>query len=133
MTGNKIRKFQFLLQDEKKKKGIVPPLVISYGGIQSNAMNAISMIASKVLFGEFLYFVKRYPKYLRKDPPIGNLPNSLKNGMRIIEIDSESYRKREAIPKSLHAFPREHLPREIDQSPTLRLRNYCDPMRRYQR
>jgi 1-aminocyclopropane-1-carboxylate deaminase len=103
LTGNKVRKFYFLTD-----KTIIPEksLVISYGGLQSNSMNAIAAIVASSVSSEFLYFVKSFPKSLQSRP-IGNLAGALANGMRVIEIDSNLYNELERAPKSLRSFPLE--------------------------
>jgi 1-aminocyclopropane-1-carboxylate deaminase/D-cysteine desulfhydrase-like pyridoxal-dependent ACC family enzyme len=104
LSGNKIRKFQYFIQTLPSKDH-QPVVFMSYGGLQSNSMFAISLLASQQKSAcEFLYFVRNYPKYLQTNP-IGNLERSLKNNMTIIELNPELYKSLERIPKSLHAFP----------------------------
>ncbi len=83
-NGNKARKFHFLLQGKKKYKQI-----ISYGGVQSNAMHALSFL-SKELGAEFLYLVKSIPKHLRTSP-YGNYKVALENGMQIKELGYDDF------------------------------------------
>lgn len=107
LSGNKIRKFYFLLTNKFDQR-MNNSIVISYGGLQSNSMNAIALITSYFMNCQFIYFVKKYPKYLQNNPH-GNLAKSLEMGMKIIEINSSLYQRLEKIPKTLTSFPLEEL------------------------
>jgi 1-aminocyclopropane-1-carboxylate deaminase len=112
LSGNKRRKLKYFLQKSPAYLSHVshdhhlPIVMISYGGLQSNSMFAISLLAQQqTLDCEFIYFVRRYPKYLQSKP-VGNLERALRSGMTLIELGSD-YKRLQDIPKSLHAFPRE--------------------------
>jgi 1-aminocyclopropane-1-carboxylate deaminase/D-cysteine desulfhydrase-like pyridoxal-dependent ACC family enzyme len=101
LSGNKVRKFHFL-----NDSTFLPErsLVASYGGLQSNSMNAIAALVANSVSSEFFYFVKSFPKSLRSSP-VGNMERALANGMRVIQIDSELYKQLEHVPKDLRCFP----------------------------
>ena len=117
LSGNKKRKFKYFLSDLFDDHD---SLMISYGGLQSNSMFAISLLAQR-LTCQFLYLVRRYPKDLQNNP-IGNLERALGNGITIVELGSD-YQRLEEIPKSLNAFPREefqkYLPSEMQKQKIL--------------
>ncbi len=80
-SGNKARKFHYLLLHDFK--GI--DTIVSHGGIQSNAMYSLSVLA-KMKNLKFVYYSDHVPTYLIENP-IGNFKNALKNGM-ILKIES---------------------------------------------
>ena len=80
-SGNKARKFYYFF--EKNLNDITT--IVSFGGVQSNAMYSLSALA-KIKNKNFIYYIKALPKYL-KETPVGNYKFALENGMRIIEID----------------------------------------------
>ncbi len=81
-SGNKARKFYSLLT--YNFKGI--DTIISCGGVQSNAMYSLSVLA-KIKNLKFIYYSDHVPKYLLKNP-IGNYKYALKNGM-ILKIEKD--------------------------------------------
>ncbi len=84
INGNKARKlYKFAAS------GLGTKRVISYGGAQSNAMQAISVLA-KLQNVEFVYYAKTLPSML-KTSPTGNLKAALENGMRLIELPHDKY------------------------------------------
>lgn len=119
-TGNKIRKYQFLTshidmasrQNDLDVPLLQNTLVISYGGLQSNSMNALAILASLSSNCDFIYFVKRYPRSLQQNP-IGNLKMSIEMGMKVIEINSFQYQKLERTQKTLSSFPLQEFRRYI--------------------
>ena len=99
VNGNKARKVLALsemLTDEE-----FPEAVVSYGGPQSNAMLAIAaVVASKnekmdINDGSrkrFIYYTKKLPRYLRKQPN-GNLLRAQSLGMELIELPNDRYQE----------------------------------------
>ena len=85
LSGNKYRKLHTLLQ--------TPPeqieRVVSFGGIQSNAMLAIAALCHMKGWG-FDYTAKRVPFHL-KDSPKGNYRHALELGMRLHEVHPLEY------------------------------------------
>lgn len=92
VSGNKIRKFYNLINAVK-----VPPCLLSYGGTQSNSMAALASIAAAKEI-PFFYIVKQRPT-LRNQHTNCNLKRALDNGMHLIEVDLETYRKIEKYNK----------------------------------
>jgi len=86
LAGNKYRKLYTLLNTPSKKYH----KIISYGGTQSNAMLAISAMC-KTKGWEFVYYTKPVSDF-QKEAKEGNYANSLKLGMKHIEIENELYR-----------------------------------------
>ncbi len=84
VNGNKARKFYTFAAN-----GFKAISVISYGGAQSNAMYAISVLA-KLQGVEFIYYTKKLPSLLVASPT-GNLKAALENGMNLIEIEHNKY------------------------------------------
>jgi len=84
INGNKARKlYRFA------KNGFGANTVISYGGAQSNAMYAISVLA-KAQNVKFIYYAKKLPSIL-KESPSGNLKAALANGMQLLELENSEY------------------------------------------
>jgi len=79
-SGNKLRKLYTLLQTNPNKY----TTLISFGGVQSNAMLSLAHLC-KIKGWEFIYYVKKMPKWLKANP-IGNLKLALELGMKIVEI-----------------------------------------------
>lgn len=86
LAGNKYRKLYTLLKTPSNKLN----KIISYGGTQSNAMLAIAAMCKKKSW-EFEYYTKPLSK-TQKSFSYGNYFNSIKHGMKHIEIE-ESYYK----------------------------------------
>ncbi len=85
LSGNKFRKLHFLLETPKERY----KEIISYGGVQSNAMLSLAYIAH--LKGwKFTYYSKTLPSYLKEDIQ-GNLKASLELDMHLIETCHEEY------------------------------------------
>ena len=64
ICGNKARKFAYLASIPEAK---FPPVVVSYGGVQSNAMLALGKLVA--LRGSTLvYFTQSIPETLRDNP-----------------------------------------------------------------
>ena len=79
-SGNKLRKLYSLLQTNPSKY----TTLISFGGVQSNAMLSIAYMCN--LKGwKFVYYVKKMPNWLKANP-IGNLKLALELGMKMVEI-----------------------------------------------
>ena len=117
VSGNKARK---MLALNEIAVADFPDTIVSYGGPQSNAMLALSAIVnSKNIKKEhekanidkgtntdpsfpseggtekegkkrFVYYTKKLPRYLRKQPS-GNLLRSLSLGMELVELSHEKY------------------------------------------
>jgi len=86
LAGNKYRKLYTLVQTPKEKLD----KLISYGGTQSNAMLAIAALANKKGW-EFTYYTKPLST-TQKESKEGNYAESLKLGMKHIEVDELLYR-----------------------------------------
>jgi len=84
INGNKARKFYKLLQNP-----IPFDTIISYGGVQSNAMYSLSALC-RYRKKKFIYYVKKIPEFL-KNSPSGNYKEALKNGMSIVELGNEEF------------------------------------------
>ena len=76
LSGNKARKLYYLAQLDP-----FPRNIVSYGGVQSNSMEAISCLAYQRR-GTFYYFTKKVPKFLKANP-IGNYKLAVANGMKV--------------------------------------------------
>jgi 1-aminocyclopropane-1-carboxylate deaminase len=84
INGNKARKLYTFAAH-----GFGVHTVISYGGAQSNAMYALSVL-TKSQGAEFVYYAKKLPSLL-VDSPTGNLKAALANGMRLVELEHGEY------------------------------------------
>jgi len=85
LSGNKYRKLYTLLQTPSE----TVDTLISYGGVQSNAM--LSMAALCNMKGwRFEYTAKTLPAYLRNEPK-GNLRLALELGMTLNEVSAVAY------------------------------------------
>ncbi|MFW6307198.1 MAG: 1-aminocyclopropane-1-carboxylate deaminase [Campylobacterales bacterium] len=96
LEGNKARKFYSLATNfpANIKK------IISYGGVQSNAMLSLSKLA-KLKKVELIYYVKAIPSFLEQNPH-GNYYHALKNGMKLHTLGYDDfYQKVESIQSSL--------------------------------
>lgn len=97
-SGNKARKM--LVLSEMIKDEDFPEALVSYGGPQSNAMLALAaIVASKNESTKhnskkkrFIYYTKKLPRYLRKQPN-GNLLRAQSLGMEIIELPNNQYQQ----------------------------------------
>ena len=88
LSGNKARKYLKLLRDVVVDEGTNIPEcynqyhqchpyhLVSYGGIQSNSMLALSQIAQLNQKYNFTYFSRKIPRFLKKTP-IGNYQRAL--------------------------------------------------------
>ena len=97
VSGNKARKM-FVLSEMIEPEDF-PEAIVSYGGPQSNAMVALAaIVASKSSQSlksggtskRFIYYVKKLPRYLRKQPN-GNLLRAKTLGMELIELSNDRY------------------------------------------
>jgi 1-aminocyclopropane-1-carboxylate deaminase/D-cysteine desulfhydrase-like pyridoxal-dependent ACC family enzyme len=80
-NGNKARKFlHYLLLQQPQINS-----VISFGGNQSNAMYALSVLA-KMKQWRFDYYLKTLPEQLRTNPA-GNFKSACENGMQYHEVE----------------------------------------------
>ena len=77
LSGNKARKFKFLEKLFVEKSS--PQLLVSYGGLQSNAMAAISSICHHYN-SKFIYMTKNIPKFAAS----GNYATSIEKGMKVL-------------------------------------------------
>jgi len=96
-SGNKARKMlalSLISTDE------FPDAVVSFGGPQSNAMVSLAAIVaaknadidpSSDERKRFIYYTKKLPRYLRKQPN-GNLLRAKSLGMELIEMSHDEYR-----------------------------------------
>jgi len=117
VRGNKARKFSGLKFEGKK-------CLVSYGGIQSNSMYALSCFSRKAN-KSFVYYTKGpIPAFLKSNSvnrsTISNFNAALSNGMRVIELDNDNYQRIvdqvaavqvpvEGIPESMHFYDREEV------------------------
>ncbi|MEY4504973.1 MAG: 1-aminocyclopropane-carboxylate deaminase [Pseudomonadota bacterium] len=85
-SGNKARKFYSLLNADLSNF----KTILSIGGVQSNAMYSLSVLA-KLKNLQFRYYTKKIPTYLKQNPS-GNYLAAIKNGMNIIELDDCDYK-----------------------------------------
>lgn len=85
VTGNKVRKLHQLYYEEK-----LPAVVVSYGGVQSNAMRALAAVC-RAKGSSFVYFTRPVPDHLRRHP-IGNFADACRDGMRLVEMSVNDYR-----------------------------------------
>lgn len=79
LNGNKARKLKFLFDDSHQHL----QKIVSYGGIQSNFMRAIAILAKHKNWS-CEYYTQPIPKYLKQNP-IGNYAAAIKNNIKIIE------------------------------------------------
>lgn len=79
LNGNKARKLSFYLSQNYPKN----QRFISYGGLQSNALVALSIFSKKRNF-TLLYAFEKKSDFLEKNPR-GNYAIALKNGVKFIE------------------------------------------------
>lgn len=96
LEGNKARKFYSLATNFPKniKK------LISFGGVQSNAMLSLSKLA-KLKNVEFIYYTKSIPSFLEQNPH-GNYQYALKNGIELHTLGYDDfYQKIESMQASL--------------------------------
>jgi len=84
-NGNKARKFYHYLTQNLTNIDTI----ISYGSNQSNAMYSLSVLA-KLYNLNFIYYTNHLPDFLKQNP-IGNLKNSLDNGMQLIVGEYDKY------------------------------------------
>ena len=90
-SGNKFRKLQALIELPASRYR----RLVSYGGIQSNAMLSMSALA-RMKGWEFEYWVKKVPDFLRSHP-MGNYAEALQLGMRIQELGHEDFMQKVAM------------------------------------
>ncbi|ECH4996571.1 1-aminocyclopropane-1-carboxylate deaminase/D-cysteine desulfhydrase, partial [Campylobacter coli] len=83
INGNKARKLAFYLSQNYNQS----QRFISYGGIQSNALVALSIFASKRNL-TLIYACEKIPTYLRNNP-CGNYKLALENNVYFIENHSD--------------------------------------------
>ncbi|GLT19297.1 1-aminocyclopropane-1-carboxylate deaminase [Vibrio zhanjiangensis] len=83
-SGNKARKFMFLLQSELPKINTI----ISYGSPQANSLYSLAALC-KLKGWTLEYYVERIPDWLR-DKPIGNFGGALKLGAKVIAVHDKS-------------------------------------------
>lgn len=76
VTGNKVRKLHSLYYQDS-----LPPFVISYGGVQSNAMRALAAVC-RFKGSQFLYLSRPVPQQLAMNP-IGNYLDALNDHMKV--------------------------------------------------
>jgi 1-aminocyclopropane-1-carboxylate deaminase/D-cysteine desulfhydrase-like pyridoxal-dependent ACC family enzyme len=105
VNGNKARKFESLCELLSLKKSHSDPVILaSYGGIQSNSMHALGLLAAHKSC-RLVYFVRRgsIPSYLKKSPS-GNYKKALECGVEVVEVDTADYERLEHAPKSSQHF-----------------------------
>eukprot|EP01039_Chlorochromonas_danica_P001186 gene1186-1296_t len=91
LSGNKVRKLEFLLADAVEKKH---DSVITIGGIQSNHCRATAVAARQL--GLDPYLILRTPKPLREDEEIGLVGNLLFDRMvdsNIFTVSASNYHR----------------------------------------
>ncbi|KAA8496363.1 hypothetical protein FVE85_0092 [Porphyridium purpureum] len=84
VSGNKVRKFAGLQRKLAEQEHGVKSLV-SFGGVQSNAMLALASIAADANVA-FEYYTRTL-----YDEPAGNLALALEHGMKLYELGKEAY------------------------------------------
>ena len=77
VNGNKSRKLKFLINELN-----LYDTIVSYGGVQSNAMSAIGKIVRSIPNKKFIYITKKLPKFLLNNPS-GNLKTALDCNMKV--------------------------------------------------
>ncbi len=87
LSGNKYRKLYTLLQTPKQNISHL----ISYGGVQSNAMLALSALCKKKGW-TFTYYTKKISN-LVKEQKFGNFYEALGLGMQVIELEDAIYKE----------------------------------------
>lgn len=85
LSGNKYRKLYTLLHTRQDAIGTV----VSYGGVQSNAMLSIAAVC-RLKGWRFEYTAKRLPGHLKANPA-GNLRLALELGMQLNEVPHDGY------------------------------------------
>ena len=87
IVGNKYRKLQFFL--EQSEDYWANKLIVSYGGVQSNSMNALSLLSyyKKI---PFVYFTPRIPKDLLSIK-VGNFHRSSVRGMSCYQLEKQNF------------------------------------------
>lgn len=85
VTGNKVRKLHSLYYEDN-----LSPFVISYGGVQSNAMRALAAVC-RFKGSQLLYLSRPVPSQLTVNP-IGNYLDALNDNMKLIALSNEEYR-----------------------------------------
>ena len=83
-SGNKARKFMYLLQSEQPQI----KTLISYGSPQANSLYSLAALC-KLKGWDLEYYVDRIPDWLR-DKPIGNYGGALKLGAKVIAVHDTS-------------------------------------------
>jgi 1-aminocyclopropane-1-carboxylate deaminase len=76
ITGNKVRKLQALYHQNP-----FPSTIISYGGMQSNAMRSLALLC-KDKGADFIYITKSVPSWLKSNPQ-GNYYDAIHSGMQV--------------------------------------------------
>ena len=85
LSGNKYRKLHVLLNTPSAQLDTV----VSYGGVQSNAMLALAALC-RMKGWRFEYAAKTLPGHLANDPQ-GNLGLALSLGMQLCEVPPDTY------------------------------------------
>lgn len=96
LSGNKYRKLYTLLHSPAGQYR----KLISYGGIQSNAMLSIAALSHQKGW-RFEYTAKTVPARLKANPT-GNLKMALELGMRPVEVSPDQYEKAIQVLKAQH-------------------------------
>ena len=87
IMGNKLRKFHFLMHSSALEN---IDTVVSYGGVQSNAMFAISSLCS-IHRKRFVYITRTTSKAL--STRAGNYKSALDAGMEHIQLNNDEFRR----------------------------------------
>jgi 1-aminocyclopropane-1-carboxylate deaminase len=85
VTGNKVRKLHSLYYATE-----YPEIVISYGGVQSNAMRALAAV-TKYRKSRFIYLTRPIPQQLLRNP-IGSYREAIENNMELVSLSTTEYR-----------------------------------------
>ena len=83
-NGNKLRKFVYLLHLQEP-----PKVIASHGGMQSNSMVALAVIAQS-LQASFHYFVHHLPRHFLSTQS-GNYKLALALGMKVHSLEKSDY------------------------------------------
>lgn len=103
LSGNKYRKLFALIETPKDEIASL----VSYGGIQSNAMLSIAALCN-IKGWRFDYTTKTVPAHLKK-APMGNYTRALAYGMQVHEVHPALYEEAVHLLKHASASPAERL------------------------
>jgi len=120
VSGNKARKLHSLLEHASQLACNHRTLnIVSWGGLQSNAMLALSAFAHSVNI-PFIYFTKPIPKWiaqsLSSSPSTNNLDHALSLGMKLIPLTMPQYDALSLEFKQLNKRTKSHENTTVDSN-----------------